>query len=74
MGNSISRYMSTWFYTDSGKGLKSGKNTGVIIESKMELNYQDEVHDHMHSQVQSQERDNLPKCQCGSQNFDFGQV
>ena len=40
----------------------------------MELNYQVEVQDHIHSQLQSQERDNLLKCQCGSQNFDFGQV
>ena len=31
-------------------------------------------HDHIHSQVQFQERDNLPKCQCDFQNLEFGQV
>ena len=40
----------------------------------MELNYQVEVQNHIRTQVQSQERDNLPKYQCGSQNFDFDQV
>ena len=29
---------------------------------------------HIHSQVQFQERNNLPKCQCGFQNLEFGQV
>ena len=30
--------------------------------------------DHIHAQIQCQERDNLSKYQCGSQNLDFGQV
>ena len=40
----------------------------------MKLNYQVKVHDHINSQVKFQERDNLPKYQHGSQNFDVGQV
>jgi len=38
------------------------------------LNYQVELHDHSYAQVQFQKMDNLPECQCGSQNSDFGQV
>ena len=46
-----------------------------ILESiQIELNYQVEAQDHIHSQVQSQERYNLPTCQCGSQEFDVGQL
>ena len=44
------------------------------MNQEVELNYQVEVHDHIHSQVQFQEMDNLPKYQFGFQNFDFGQV
>ena len=40
----------------------------------MELHYQVEVQDHINSQVQSQKRDNLLKCQYDSQNFDVDQV
>ena len=40
----------------------------------MKLNYQVEIQDQIHGQVQSQERDNLPTCQCGSQEFDVGQL
>ena len=40
----------------------------------MELNYQVEVQDHIHAQLQFQERDNLPKYQCDFQNVEFGQV
>jgi len=38
----------------------------------VELNYQFDVQDHIHAQVQFQEMDNLPKYV--SQNFDVGQV
>ena len=38
------------------------------------MNYQLEVQDHIHAQVQSQKRDNLPTCQCDFQEFDIGQV
>ena len=37
----------------------------------MKLNYQVEVQNHIHAQVQFQEKDNLPKCQ---QDLKFGQV
>ena len=37
----------------------------------MKLNYQVEIQDHIHAQVQSQEKDNLPKCQW---DLKFGQV
>ena len=40
----------------------------------MKLNYQVEVQNHIHFQVQSHGRDNLPKCQYSPQNFNFGQV
>ena len=40
----------------------------------MELNYQVEVQDHIHTKVQFQKRDNLSKYQCGSQNLEFDQV
>ena len=53
--------------TDSEKWLKSGEDTGVVIESGSGLNYQVEFQDPIHSQIQSQERDNLPTYQCGSQ-------
>ena len=36
----------------------------------MKLNYQVDIH----ALFQFQERDNLSKCQCGSQNLKFGQV
>ena len=45
-----------------------------LLNQEVELNYEVEVQDHIHSQVQSQKMDNLPKCQYGSQNSDFGQV
>jgi len=38
------------------------------------LNYQVEVQDYIHAQVQFQERDNLSTCQCGFQEFDVGQL
>jgi len=66
--------MGTWSNTDSAKWLKSGKNTGAILSQEVELNYQVEVQDHINAQLQFQERDNLPKCQYGSQNLEFGQV
>ena len=40
----------------------------------MKLNYQVEVQDHIHAQVRFHEMDNLPECQCSSQNSDFCQV
>jgi len=40
----------------------------------VKLNYQVEVQDHIHAQVQSQEKDNLPKCQWDFQHLRFGQV
>ena len=40
----------------------------------MKLNYQAEVQDHIHAQVRFQEMDNLPECQYGSQDSNFGQV
>ena len=36
-----------------------------ILSPKKELNYQVEIQDHIHAQVQFQEMDNLPKYQCG---------
>ena len=60
--------------TDSGKGLKSGKDTRVIIESGSEIESPSEVQDHIHAQIQFKERDNLPKYQCGSQNLNFRKV
>jgi len=44
------------------------------LNQEVELNYQFEVQDHIHAEIQSQERVNLPKCQCCSQKFDAGQV
>ena len=44
------------------------------MSQEVEWNYQVELQDHIHAQVQIQERDNLPKCQYGSQNLEFGQV
>ena len=44
------------------------------LNQEGKLDCQFEVQDHIHSQAQSQEIDNLPKCQYGSQNFDDGQV
>ena len=41
------------------------------MSQKVELNYKVEVQNHIHSQVQFQEKDNLPKCQW---NLKFGQV
>ena len=66
--------MGTGSNTDSGKGLKSGKEPQSLLNQEVELNYQVEVQDHIHAQIQFQETDNLPKYQCGSQNSDFGQV
>jgi len=37
-----------------------------LLSQEVELNYQVKIQDHIHSQVQSQEKDNLPKCQCCS--------
>jgi len=45
-----------------------------ILNQEVELNYQVEVHDHIHSQVQFQEKDNLPNCQWDFQKSEFGQV
>ena len=45
-----------------------------ILSQEVELNYQVELQNHIHAQVQFQERDNLLKYQCGSQNVDFRQV
>ena len=39
-----------------------------LLNQKVEFNHQVEVYDHIHSQVQFQERDNLPKRQCDFQN------
>ena len=50
------------------------KTPESLLNQEVELNYQVEVQDHINSQVQFQERDNLPKCQCGFQNLEFGQV
>ena len=47
---------------------------GSTLSQKLELNYQIEDRDHIHAQVQFQEKNNLSKCPCGSQNFDIGQV
>jgi len=44
------------------------------LNQEVDLNYQVEVHDYIHSQVQFQERDNLPKYQCDFLNLEFGQV
>ena len=44
------------------------------MNQELKLNYQVEVQDHIHAQVQFQEKDNLPKYQHDSQNFDVGQV
>ena len=59
---------------DSGEGLKSGEDIEVLLNQEVELNYQVEVQDHIHSQVQFQERDTLPKCQCNFQILEFGQA
>ena len=45
-----------------------------LLNHEVELNHQVEVQDHIHSQVQFQERDNLSNCQCHFQNLEFGQV
>ena len=50
------------------------KTPKSLLNQEVELNYQVKVQDHIHSQVQFQERDNLPKCQCGFQNLEFRQV
>ena len=47
---------------DSGEGLKSGETPESLLNQEVELNYQVEVQDHNHSQVQFQKRDSLPKC------------
>jgi len=53
------------------KGLKLGKETGVIIESGSGIELPSWGSGSHHYQVQSQER---ITCQHTSQNFDFGQV
>ena len=50
------------------------KTPESLLNQEVKMNCQVEVQDHIHSQVQSQKRDNLSKCQCGFQNFDVGQV
>ena len=52
-----------WIQFDSGKSLKLGKNTSVNIESGSEIELSSGSQDHIHAQVQFQEKDNLPKCQ-----------
>jgi len=37
------------------------KTPQSLLNQEVELNYQVEVQDHIHTQVQSQEKDNLPK-------------
>jgi len=59
--------MGTGINVDSGIEKKSDKDIGIIIESKS-----DEVQDHIQVQVQFRKKDNLLKCQGGSQNF--GQI
>jgi len=41
------------------------------LTQEVKLNCQVEISDNIHAQIQFQERNNLPKYQCGSQNFDF---
>ena len=43
-----------------------------LLNQKVKWKHQHEVQDHFQAQVQFQEKDNLPKCQGGFQNF--GQV
>ena len=43
-----------------------------LLNQKVKWNYQLEIQDHFQAQVQFLKKDNLPKCQGGSQNF--GQV
>ena len=50
------------------------KTPQSILNQEVELNYQVEVQDHIHAQVQFQEKDNLPKCQWDFQHLKFGQV
>ena len=59
---------------DSREGLKSGEGTRVIIESGSRIESPSWGSGSYSSQVQFQEKDNLPKCQCGFQNLEFGQV
>ena len=44
------------------------------MNQEVELNYQVENQDHIHAQVQFQEKDNLLTCQCDSQEFNVGQL
>ena len=71
-GDSISRWTSTGSNTDSGKGLKLVKIPESLLNQLVELNYQVEVQDHIHAQFQ--EKNNLPTCQCDSQEFDVSQL
>ena len=61
--------MGTGFNVDSRIEKKSGKDTGVIIESKSEMKLPTWDSGHVQAQAQFQKKDNLPKCQGGSQNF-----
>ena len=56
------------------KYLKWGKDTESTLNQEVKLNYQFKVQDHIHAQVQFQERGNLPICQWDFQNYEFGQV
>ena len=55
--------------------MKSSKDTRVIIELRSGIELPSwGSGSYFHAQVQFQEIDSLPECQCGSQDSDFGQV
>ena len=66
--------MGTKSNTDSGKWLKSGKDTRANIESNSGIDLPS-CDSGSHSCLNSiSGRDNFPKCQYGSENANFGQV
>ena len=67
-------WIGTWSNVDSEKRLKSGEDTGVIIESgsRIESPSWDLGSYSFSSSILG--KDNLPKCQCDFQNSEFGQV
>ena len=74
MGDSISWWIGTGSNVDSEKRLKSGDDTGVIIESGSRIKSPSWGSGSYSFSSSIQERDNLPNCQCHFQNLEFGQV
>ena len=74
VGDSISQWTGTGFNVDSGIEKKSGKDTGVIIESKSERELPIWGSGLLSSLSSISEKDNLPECPGDFNNLEFGQV